>query len=221
MTRPRLLDLFCSAGGASVGYFRAGFDVVGVDIRPQPHYPYEFIQADALEVPLELLRTFDAVHASPPCQYYSTLRTMTRAEWPALIAPVRDRLRASSLPYVIENVIGARSEMISPTCLCGSMFGLGVWRHRLFESSFFMLAPSCDHAACLAPIDVTGSGGSQQKPRDKPNGGRSRKPVNLEHARAVMGIDWMSRAELSESIPPAYTEFVGRQLLGVLPNVVS
>ena len=207
--RPRLLDLFCGAGGAAMGYHRAGFDVVGVDIKLQPRYPFEFHQADALTFPLD---GFDAIHASPPCQAYSTLAGFAGREYPRLIEPVRRRLWLAGVPFVMENVVGAPLE--SPIRLCGSAFGLGVWRHRLFEvSPPLLFYPTCDHERCPEPVDVTGTGASRRGPRADGGGGNSRKPRDLAHAREVMGIDWMSRRELSEAIPPAYTEWIGAQLM--------
>ena len=207
-----LLDLFCGAGGAAVGYHRAGFDVVGVDINPQPHYPFEFIQADALTFPLD---GFDAIHASPPCQAYSVMAHYTKGEYPRLINPIRVRFVSSGLPWVVENVVGA--PLIAPIRLCGSSFGLGVRRHRLFEMSEPpALVPTCSHYHHPAPIDVTGTGGLGSRPRTAPGGGKSRKPRTLAEAREAMGIDWMTRAELSEAIPPAYTEWIGRQLMAHL-----
>lgn len=210
----RILDLFCGAGGAAMGYYRAGFDVIGVDIAPQPNYPFTFTQGDALKLMDELFsepRIFDAVHASPPCQGYSSLKSMTTGKYPLLVDAVRARLEVAGLPYVIENVVGA--PLRSPITLCGSSFGLGVWRHRLFELNFPPpLTPPCSHAHHPKPLDVTGTGGPSSRPRTSPGGGLSRKPANLAEAREAMGIDWMTRRELSESIPPAYTEFIGRHL---------
>lgn len=219
--RPRLLDLFCGAGGCSVGYHRAGFDVVGVDIQQQPNYPFEFVQADALEV----LRTVAsgqwfgdaiddvvAIHASPPCQAYSTTASLHDTAYPELVEPVRELLEATGLPYVIENVVG--SPLRNPIKLCGSSFGLRVWRHRLFETNWPVgMVPPCSHAEHPEPIDVTGSGSRRINDRGDGAGGNSRKPRNISEARAAMGIDWMTRRELSEAIPPAYTEFIGEQLL--------
>jgi DNA (cytosine-5)-methyltransferase 1 len=228
--RPLLIDLFCKAGGAGRGYDEAGFDVIGVDIEPQPNYPFRFVQADALAFLDRMLAggtwdwigpgIIDAYHGSPPCQDYSTTRSLHTAEYPRLIAPTRERLLALGKPYVIENVAGARSDMLSPFTLCGSSFGLGVWRHRIFETSFDIgLIPPCAHYLVPEPIDVTGTGGRRLDPRSgtrHAGGGDSRKPLNLAHAREVMGIDWMTRRELSEAIPPAYTRFIGRQLLAVI-----
>jgi DNA (cytosine-5)-methyltransferase 1 len=215
--RPLLLDLFCGAGGAAVGYHRAGFDVVGVDIAPQPRYPFRIVHRNALLVLLESvrLRNFAAIHASPPCQAYSTTASLHRNEYPRLISDVRDGLRATGLPYVIENVAGARADLIEPIQLCGSSFGLGVRRHRLFEIHGFDvgLVPPCAHHDQPEPVDVTGTGSSRIGPRLDGKGGNSRKPRNLAHAREAMGIDWMTRVELSEAIPPAYTEHIGAALL--------
>lgn len=209
----RLLDLFCGAGGAAMGYHRAGFDeIVGVDINPQPNYPFEFIRANALE--RSDFGGFDLVHASPPCQSYSALKGLIGEIRPALVEPVRDLLAASGVPHVIENVVGA--PLVDPIRLCGSSFGLGVWRHRLFELSFpVALVPPCSHYHHPKPVDVTGTGGPSSKPRTD-GGGVSRKPRSLEHARQSMGVDWMTRRELSEAIPPAYTEWIGTQFLNLL-----
>lgn len=207
--RPKALDLFCGAGGAGMGLHRAGFDVTGVDIAPQPHYPFQFYQADALTF---LLEGFDFIWASPPCQDYSSLKGLARSSRGKLIPTIRDRLKASGTPYAIENVVG--SELISPIRLCGSMFGLGVWRHRLFEiEPALLFVPQCQHSLVPQPIDVTGTGGPFNGIRKSPGGGISRKPENLSHASRVMGIDWMTRREISQAIPPAYSEFIARHVL--------
>src|SRR5713226_9004155 len=142
MNKPRLLDLFCGAGGAAAGYARAGFEVVGVDIRPQPRYPFAFHQADALTCSLD---GFDAYHASPPCQLYSrTHRLWKSSVHPDLVDPLRQRLRATGKPYMLENVPGA--PLPGSIVLCGTMFGLGVLRHRLFESNVLLFLPGpCAH----------------------------------------------------------------------------
>lgn len=219
LRKPRLLDLFCGAGGAAMGYHRAGFEVVGVDIAAQPHYPFPFVQGDALDpgVWVEAMQGVepDAIHASPPCQDYSSLRGFTDGSYPRPVGPTRELLRSTRLPYVIENVVG--SDLNAPVRLCGSSFGLRVWRHRLFEMSDPpALVPQCSHAHHPKPIDVTGTGGPSSKPRTAPGGGLSRKPRNLADASEAMGITWMTRAELSEAIPPAYTEWLGAHLLQVV-----
>jgi DNA (cytosine-5)-methyltransferase 1 len=210
LARPRLLDLFCGAGGAAMGYHRAGFDVVGVDIVPQPRYPFEFVQADALGYPLH---GFDYVHASPPCQRWAA-PTRDREAWPDLIGPLRERLRSFGIPYVMENV--PRAPLRFPITLCGTMFeGLRVIRHRAFESSALLLLPQpCGphphvyqpdkrrpHLAALDPwtdfVYVTGGGNCSR-----------------DQAADAMGIDWpMTKHELNEAIPPAFSELIGTQLL--------
>ena len=228
MSKPKLLDLFCGAGGASMGYYHAGFDVVGVDIKPQKNYPFEFIQADAMTFPLD---GFDAIHASPPCQAYSVLRRANPdAEYPELINPMRERLQASGKPWVMENVPGA--PLLYVLILCGTMFGLGangrhLRRHRLFESNCMLLRNNdCSHVG--EAIGVYGGGGWTELPKKKKGGGRytfgnlASKQVGVrrggyqgltKECREAMGIDWMTRKELTQAIPPAYTEFIGLQLL--------
>ncbi len=209
MTRPRLLDLFCGAGGAAMGYHRAGFDVVGVDIKHQPRYPFEFVQGDALDFLREHGGEFDAIHASPPCQRFTALRTMPHAkEHPDLVAPTRELLVATGKPYVIENVPGA--PLLNPVILCGTAFGLNangrqLRRHRLFETNVEVgLVSPCNHKP--GTVGVYGHSG----------GHSSRDSTLLSSAaerREAMGIDWMTNAELSQAIPPAYTEFIGRRLM--------
>lgn len=214
MGRPLLLDLFCCAGGCAVGYHRAGFEVVGVDIEPQPKFPFEFVQADAMTFPLD---GFDAIHASPPCQRYSRInRGMgTADQYPDLIAPVRERLERSGVPWVIENVEGAPLRW--PVVLCGTMFGLrttgGLWlrRHRLFETSFAMLVRPCRHPRSPS-IGVYGNGTNFHHRR------RLGRNITTNEQREAMGINWMARAELTQAIPPAYTEYIGRHLIKQLPN---
>lgn len=222
MTRPRLLDLFCGAGGAAMGYHRAGFDVVGVDIKPQPHYPFEFHQADALTYPLE---GFDAIHASPPCQTYSaSLRHFTAksvGKWDALLDLTRERLDGKL--HVIENVPGAPIAHqpaffgLDGIMLCGSMFGLGVqtpngWRevrrHRLFESTTALDAPGpCKHREwAVNPYNTLA------RARDGLRGAESDRALI-----AGMGIDWIPDLDQGrEAIPPVYTEWIGTQLLATL-----
>lgn len=215
--RPRLLDLFCGAGGAAMGYHRAGFEVVGVDIKPQPQYPFEFRQDDAFSYLAECGESFDAIHASPPCQSYSTTAALHDGRYPRWIKPLGMMLDWLGHPFIIENVAGAREHMRNPVTLCGSSFDLAVRRHRLFETSWpVMFPPQCRHDLQPRPIDVTGTGGRRLGPRFDGGGGNSRKPLNLTDAREAMGIDWMTRPELSEAIPPAYTEWLGEQLLSHL-----
>lgn len=212
---PRLLDLFCGAGGAAVGYARAGFDVVGVDVSPQPHYPFEFHQADAMTFPLN---GFDAVHASPPCHDYSTVTGRNRkakgvkgTAW--MLPEILCRLEQSGVVWVVENVPAARTVMGEPTMqLCGSSFGLNVRRHRLFRTSHLTMAVRCEHhlqKPRFRSLD------SRQKTLATVVGvhGHLNYPGELELRREAMGIDWMSTKELSQAIPPAYTEYIGRQLL--------
>lgn len=220
--RPLLLDLFCGAGGAAKGYHDAGFDVVGIDSVHQPRYPFQFIQGDALDVLNTVLpRRPAAVHASPPCQSYSTTASLHTVDYPRLIEPVRELLHSTGLPYIIENVEGARTDLREPIRLCGSSFGLGVRRHRLFEVHSFEvgMVPPCAHHDQPEPVDVTGTGASRTGPRLDGKGGNSRKPRNLAHAREAMGIDWMTRPELSEAIPPAMTKWLGLRLIDHLRAV--
>jgi DNA (cytosine-5)-methyltransferase 1 len=211
---PKLLDLFCCAGGAGVGYNRAGFDVVGVDIKPQPNYPFPFIQADALTLDPQFITSFDAVHASPPCQSYSDLakRNGNAHKWPRLIEPVREMLIKSGLPYVIENVEGA--PLLDPVVLCGTMFpGLRVIRHRLFETNFEIVPPRHKKHPKVHTFDRRKAHfGKTNEWKDfvQVTGGGN---CTVAAAREAMGIDWMTKNEINESIPPAYTKFVGQQLL--------
>lgn len=219
----KLLDLFCGAGGAAEGYRRAGFtEIVGIDIKPQPHYPFEFIQADSLRPPLDLSR-FDLIHASPPCQAYCALKTMTNArEHVELIEPVRQMLRSSGVNYVIENVFGA--PLNTMLMLCGSFFGLQsnefqLRRHRYFESNIFMLTNfHCNHAP--KTLGVYGSkvrNIAQEKRHYAKNKTTRGEPIGVvlpqQYGFAAMDVDWMNIDELSEAIPPAYTEWIGRQII--------
>jgi DNA (cytosine-5)-methyltransferase 1 len=211
---PRILDLFCCAGGAGTGYSTAGFEVVGVDIKPQPNYPLPFIQTDALNLDPKFIATFDAIHASPPCQSYSDLakRNGNADAWPRLIDPIRDALVRSGLPYVIENVEGA--PLRNPIMLCGTMFkGLRVLRHRLFEANFPILTPKHGGHPKVHTFDKRKSHyGKTNDMRDfvQVTGGGN---CTIAAARDAMGIDWMTKNELNEAIPPAYTRFIGKQLL--------
>jgi DNA (cytosine-5)-methyltransferase 1 len=219
MTRPRLLDLFCGAGGAAAGYVRAGFDVVGVDIRPQPHYllsgASEFHQADALTYPLE---GFDAIHASPPCQpNVKGLRAVNVAlgrefHHEDRVAEVRDRVRRSGASYVLENAEGALRDAVR---LCGTSFGLPLRRHRDIESNVALLVPPCAHGWFRVQRYWTsdqsrGKGRRASTVQVYGNGGET------HEWGPAMGIDWMTPAEMREAIPPAYTEWIGAQLLRVI-----
>jgi DNA (cytosine-5)-methyltransferase 1 len=213
------LDLFCGAGGVSVGLHRAGFEVVGVDLANQPRYPFEFIRGDALRL---LTRSwlnvfeFDFIWASPPCQHYSDLahRNGNADEHPDLINPVRQLLEGIGVPYVIENVEGA--PLRDPRTICGTERGLGVdgyrlRRHRLFESNFPLLTPPCACYGTADPIIDVSGGGPTHAPRLDGGGGRTYKGT-VAQKRAAMGIDWMTGGELVEAIPPAYAELIAAQV---------
>lgn len=196
-----------------MGYHRAGFDVVGVDTEPQPNYPFQFVQADALEYAdhWNTIRTFDTIHASPPCQGYHALG---REDNPRLIAETRELLDATKLPYVIENIPGARDELRNPILLCGSMFTpVFADRHRLFETNWEVEPPPwpCRHklAEPAYPIYEHGKTSLRRWPAIYGTGGGKAG----EHWGDALGIDWMTRDELAEAIPPAYTEYIGAQLL--------
>lgn len=204
-TKPRLLDLFCGAGGAAMGYYRAGFEVVGVDIEPMKRYPFEFHQGDALEYVLAHGHEFDVIHASPPCQAFTAMQNIRKnsSAHPDLIEPTRALLIATSKPYIIENVIGA--PLHSALMLCGTMFGLRIIRHRLFECPWMPLAllPACNHSDVFDPWHGKGR--------------------TADRYRSAFGIDWMPRCgstnksgSIDESIPPAYTEWIGQQLMAFI-----
>jgi len=218
----KLLDLFCGAGGCAVGYHRAGFtDIVGVDIEPQPRYPFTFVQADALEYLAAHGREFDAIHASPPCQAYSVAKNIHGSghRHPDLVGPVRELLEATGKPWVIENVVGAPLEC--PVEVCGLALGLRVKRHRWFESSVFLFGTTCRNHASDYVIVFGGGAKGRGKTigRTAKGGPMIRRPfVPHEEASVAMGIDWMIRDELSQAVPPAYTEFIGRQLIDWLTH---
>lgn len=209
----RLLDLFCCAGGAGMGYHRAGFDVVGVDIEPQPNYPFEFIQADALEYLAEHGHKFDVIHASPPCQGYTALKAVHGNQWPLLIEPVRELLDTIGKPYVIENVQGA--PVRRDLTLCGEMFGLSVIRHRYFELGGWSTEPM-PHVPHRGRVGGWRHGEHFDGPYFAVYGEGGGKGSVAQWQQA-MGIDWTDiRREIAEAIPPAYTEFIGRQLLAAI-----
>jgi DNA (cytosine-5)-methyltransferase 1 len=209
----RILDLFSCAGGAAVGYSRAGFEVVGVDIDPQPNYPYEHHVADALAYLAAHGHEFDAVHASPPCQDYSALKAVHGNEWPRLIEPTRDLLEQIGKPYVIENVQGA--PVRRDLTLCGEMFGLGVIRHRYFElGGWTMPAPA--HIRHRGRVRGWRHGAYFDGPYLAVHGEGGGKGTVAEW-QVAMGIDWTDvRREIAEAIPPIYTQFIGTGLIGRL-----
>jgi len=204
----KVLDLFCGAGGASMGYHRAGFEVTGVDIKHGKRYPFKYLRLNVMELQPSDLAEYDLIHASPPCQTHSITRNLRIAQGKQtdkldLIEPTRALLKASGKPYIIENVPGA--PLFKPILLCGSAFDLKVRRHRLFESNLVLEGTTCDHKKQGRPVGVYGS------MRDEiPSGGKTAE--SIEQAREAMGIDWMIWGELVEAIPPVYTEYLGRQV---------
>lgn len=207
--RPLLLDLFCGAGGASMGYHHAGFDVVGVDIAEQRNYPFDFIRSDALEYVRRHGHEFAAIHASPPCQRYSRMsncRNGLAGSYPDLIALTRKLLQRSGLPYVIENVEGA--PLMAPVTLCGLMFGYELYRHRLFETNFALPQPAerehtmpASRAGHWVPGTVMSVAGHV---------------APVAKAREIMDMNWSTREELTEAIPPYYAKYVGGHLMRAL-----
>jgi DNA (cytosine-5)-methyltransferase 1 len=207
-----------------MGYHRAGFEVVGVDIKPQRRYPFEFHQGDALEFLEAHGHEYDVIHASPPCQRFSEATPMAnRDNHPDLIKPIRELLLKIGRPFIIENVENARGELQQPLMLCGTMFNLPIWRHRYFETrpQIFALLPSCRHemglvtikgVEILRPVLCTGGGDSKRAKRKnhRPRG-------KVRDIRLAMEIDWMVQSELTEAIPPAYTEYIGKRILEAMP----
>lgn len=211
MSRPKLLDLFCCAGGAGTGYHRAGFDVTGIDIAPQPNYPFPFARTDALEHVRAHGHEYDAIHASPPCQSYTPLGALHRhIEYPDLVAATRAVLDELGKPYVIENVMAAPLLKDRSITLCGGMFGLRTYRHRRFESNIRLSAP--EHPKHIIRT-------ATKRRRELWNQGwhvSITGDVGVYLGPEAMGIDWMSGNELCQAIPPAYTEHIGRQIVAAL-----
>lgn len=220
----RCLDLFCKQGGAGKGYADAGFEVVGVDIEPQPRYPFEFHQADAFDYVRLHSAEFDLIHASPPCQFYSVTFGLSNKRHVDLIPATRQALNDTGKPYAIENVVGA--PLINPLMLCGTMFGLKVFRHRLFECfpAIWFPPQCCDHR---------GRATSAAKSTIRKNGITRTVSLNdgfryvcvvgndflKDEAAIAMGIDWMTKYGLTQAIPPAYTEWIGRQFMAYFARV--
>jgi DNA (cytosine-5)-methyltransferase 1 len=217
MSRPKLIDPFCGAGGASMGYHRAGFEVAGIDMADQPNYPFEFIRGDAVRLLADpgFMAQFDAAAGSPPCQGYSKMtrcRPGLAAEYPKLIEVVRGLYAAWGGPWIIENVEGAglpgQNDLFGAhgVMLCSTMFGRELYRHRYFEASFPLAAPPA-HPRHDKPASKAG----HWKPGTVISVAGNCAPIAL--ARRVMDIDWTTRDELCEAIPPYFTEFLGAQLL--------
>ena len=196
-----------------MGYSRAGFEVVGVDLKPQPRYPFEFHQADAMTYPLE---GFDVIHASPPCQAYVQRNKNLETKHPKLIEPTRDRLAGAGKLMVIENVL--QEVLVDPVMLCGTFFGLPLIRHRYFEvSPPLLMSTPCHHWGSVAAGDFAAVYSYGGKGRRHGAGVRDAAPALAKVTwQEAMGIDWMTGAELSQAIPPAYTEYIGLRLLEVM-----
>lgn len=214
--RPRLLDAFCCQGGAAAGYERAGFDVTGIDINPQPRYPHAFIQAEAVAFIRAHGHEFDAIHASPPCQHDSDCQRIQGRTHPDLIAPTRTALEFTGRPWVMENVRGAVAKLADPVMLCGAMFALETYRHRYFETGggFTLTAPV--HPVHTAPQAKMG--------RPVPPGWYGQYVGNfsgVDHARRVMGVPWMNRDGIRECIPPAYTRHIGQALHAMVAGALG
>ncbi|MFB6706396.1 SAM-dependent methyltransferase [Streptomyces sp. NPDC056333] len=214
-TRPRLLDLFCCQGGAAKGYADAGFDVTGIDIAPQPRYPYRFVQAEAVAFVREHGRDFDVIHASPPCQHYSRAQKIQHRTHPDLIAPTRAALEATGRPWVIENVEEAGAQLRDPVTMCAAAFGMRTYRHRLFETRGFTFTPP-QHPAHLAPLTKMG--------RPRAAGHFAHYVGNFSgvaEARTDMRVPWMNRDGIRECIPPTYTQWIGAAALQALLEVAA
>lgn len=223
--KKRLLDLFCKAGGAGQGYVDAGFEVVGVDIEPQKRYKAgEFVCMDAFEYLEKHGSDFDIIHASPPCQIFSQIQSIRgdrdtyKSKRVDLLTPMRVELIKLGKPYIIENVMGAKKVMKNPLMLCGTMFGLQVLRHRLFESNLPLhVWKLCKHNGTVANgeyMGVYGKGGKLWRNREAQE--RQLSSTSVADWRTAMGIDWMMRYEITQAIPPAYTKYLGKQAIRLL-----
>lgn len=211
--RYKLLDLYCCAGGASYGYEQAGFDVVGIDLHPQPKYRGAFVQADAIEYLKANWKEFDFIHASPPCQAYSLASMQFRKagkEYVDLIAPTREAILETGLPYIIENVPG--SPLNNPIELCGAMFGLRTYRHRLFESNIPLFTPA--HPEHTAPNAKMG-----RPPKDGEFVQYVGHFSGVKMVQEMTGLHWLGQGELAQSIPPQYTKFLGLQAYSYLKKL--
>jgi DNA (cytosine-5)-methyltransferase 1 len=234
--RPRLLDLYCCEGGAAVGYDEAGFEVFGVDIDARAAYPFPRCTESALtvlarllagdrvefsragEYPVSLaLADFAAIHASPPCQFASSITPASaKANHTNYIPATRELLKLTKLPYVIENVEGAKDHLIAPMKLCGSSFGLRVRRHRYFESTVWLTSIACEHAKQGRPVGVYGDHPQDDSEYRRPDGTlRGSKAIDLDAAREAMGMPWATWRGCAEAIPPAFTLWIGSQLMAV------
>jgi DNA (cytosine-5)-methyltransferase 1 len=210
VTGPELLDTYCCQGGASAGYAAAGFTVTGVDIDPQPRYPYRFHRADALVFLRERMQwirdTFTAIHASPPCQGHSRTQRIWDRQWPDLVARTRDLLDEIGLPWVMENVEGA--PLRNPVVLCGAMFGLRTYRHRLFESGGGLVIPVPEHPVHAVPSRKMGR---RPEPGDMIHAVGNFSGV--DEVRRNWGAEWMNRDGLREALPPSYTRYIGEHMM--------
>jgi DNA (cytosine-5)-methyltransferase 1 len=204
--KPLVLDAYCCEGGMSAGFVRAGWQPSGVDLYPQPHYRHPFTQGDAIEYITKYGHLFDAIHASPPCQHDSDTQRLQGNDHPDLIGPTREALIATGKPYVIENVRGAEAKLRNPVMLCGAMFGIEQYRHRYFETNFFL--PQPDHPRHVA---------KQTKMGRAPKPGEYVQCVGnfsgVATGRAQMEMPWASRDGLREAVPPAFAEYVGSYML--------
>lgn len=206
---PRLLVCFCCQGGEAMGYHRAGFEITGVDISPQPRFPFRFIQADAVEYTREHGHEYAAVAGGPPCQWWSKTQRIQGNNHPQLISPFREVLVELGKPYVIENVEDARSELVNPELLCGASFGLHTYRHRLFETNWGFGSPAHpEHTARPVKMGRALRDGDWYHAVGNFQG--------VDYVRRDLDVPWMNRDGIRECIPPAYSEYIGRQLLEVL-----